>query len=303
MDPHLKVALKGRSEGTQRTYRSTMSRCLEITKCKDAYTLLRGRLTTYNALVKAWPVTTTLKKALALLCTITRTNPTLVSKSLSDWWRERLDIAQKLVDKQTAHNMVSAKLKAKWLEYDTILAKVQALEADTMHKKPKDSQALVLLAMFAFLTPKRADLGAIRIVPSADKLDDSENGMVIPTKGAIKLILNTYKTAKSYGQFTEVMPDELSTIIRASLKAHPRSYLFSGCKDKAMSNSSYGLRVKDVMEKYMGHDLGVNDLRHLWITQNIQLAKVTHEQRGAFAESMMQSPEVQLEYIRVLESE
>lgn len=280
-----------------------MSRCLEITKCKDAHTLLRGRLNTYNALVKAWPVAATLKKALAMLCTITRTNPTLVSKTLSDWWRERLDIAQKLVDKQTAHNVVSAKLKAKWLEYDAILTKVQALDADIIHKDPKDSQALVLLAMYAFLTPKRADLGSIRIVGSAKKLEDSENGMVVPTKGMLQLILNSYKTAKSYGQFTEKMPDELSTIIRASLQAHPRAYLLSGRNNKPLSNSSYGLRVKSVMKKFMGKDLGVNDLRHLWITQKIQLAKVTHEQRGAFAESMMQSPEVQLEYIRVLESE
>jgi hypothetical protein len=54
------------------------------------------------------------------------------------------------------------------------------------------------------------------------------------------------------------------------------------------------------MDKHLDRRLTVNDLRHLYITQKITLAEVTHEQRGVIAQSMMHSPELQLEYVRVL---
>lgn len=90
MDPYLEVALTGKCVNTQRVYRTTISKCLEVTKCESVYALLVGGLTTYNKLAEVWPKNKTLKKALQMLCVVMKSNPTIVSSFLSDWWLARL---------------------------------------------------------------------------------------------------------------------------------------------------------------------------------------------------------------------
>jgi hypothetical protein len=51
------------------------------------------------------------------------------------------------------------------------------------------------------------------------------------------------------------------------------------------------------MDKHFDR-LGINDLRHIYLTQTIVVATITREEPGKIAWSMMQSPLVQLEYVR-----
>lgn len=163
------------------------------------------------------------------------------------------------------------------------------------------SQDIVMMAMYAFLAPKRRDLGKIHIVQKEDEIPKDENGIVIPKVGAKgKLILNEYKTANTYGHFEEALPNELTLIIKASLAAYPRPFLFCGPLCKHLSDRAYGTRVSDVMDRHMDKKLTANDLRHLFITQRIKLDSVTHAERSEIASSMMHSPTVQLEYMRTV---
>lgn len=301
-DPYLTIALQdGLSDSACRTYKLTFAKCQAATKCKDARTMLLGRANTFRKLAELWPVTKTLSKALSLMCTITRTNPDIVSEAIKAYWSQRLQEANATVRKEDANNVVSPELKAKWMDWDLIEAKVAELIATgKAHASLKASQELVILAIYAFLPPKRADFGKVRIVASSGKIADDENGLVLPSKGECTLVLNDYKTAKTYGPFTEALPKELETIVRASLKAFPRTFLLVGPRDKPLSDDNYGTRVKNAMDRHMNKTLGINDLRKMYITQTIDLSKVTHEKRAAIAHSMMHSPSVQLLYVRVL---
>jgi hypothetical protein len=262
LDPYLKNALKGKSESTSYSYTVTLDKCLAVTKCKDSRALLVGRANTFRKLSELWPVVTTLKKALAIMCSITRTNPGMIPATTKAYWLARLEDANAMVKKQNSNNVVSSALQAKWLDYDDILAKVEELIAQgNEHATLKASQEVVLLAMYAYLTPKRADFGKLRIVASIGKLQDDENGLVLPSKGDCRLVLNQYKTAKTYKQFTEVLPVELAVIVRASLEAWPRTYLLVGPRDKPLSDNNYSTRVGDVMDKHLDRRLSVNDLR------------------------------------------
>jgi hypothetical protein len=304
VDTYLQTALKGKSESTRYTYATTLAKCLEITRCADSRALIMGRARTFDKLVATWPVVTTLKKALAMLCCITRANPDIAPQAARTYWLQRLEDASAAVKKKNSDNVASDALTAKWMEYDDILAKVEDVVASgDGHATLKESQELVVLAMFAYLPPKRADLGQVRIGGSLGMLANTENGMVVPADGGeCKLVLNVYKTAKVYQQFLEALPEELAAIVRASLAAFPRSYLLVGPRDKPISDTNYSTRVTNVMDKYLGRRLSVNDLRHLYITQKIKLSEVTHEKRAIIAHSMMHSLEGQVDYIRIFPS-
>jgi benzoyl-CoA reductase/2-hydroxyglutaryl-CoA dehydratase subunit BcrC/BadD/HgdB len=300
-DQYLETALVGKSESTRKTYVSTLAQCLKATKCKDSRALLIGRANTFRKLAKIWPVTNTLKKALSMLCCIVHANPKILPETTAKYWQKCLKDASDAVKKESDKNVVSEALQAKWMDYDDIMAKVQALrKLGNEHASLKASKELVILAMYAFLTPKRADFGKLRIVDSVNELTATENGVVLPANGECKLVLNVYKTAKTYKQFVETLPSELVQVLRASLKAFPRSFILVGPRNKPLSDDNYATQVKAVMDKHFDRKLSINDLRHIYLTQTIVLATITREERNKIAWSMMQSPEVQLEYVRVL---
>ena len=298
-DQYLETALVGNSDSTRNTYTVTLGKCLAVTKCKDSRALLVGRANTFRKLVETWPNTNSLKKALSMLRSILRTHPKIVPATTAKYWRERFDDARAAVKEKNDNNVVSAALQAKWMDYSDIKAKVQDLiKRGNEHASLKVTKELVILAMYAFLTPKRADFGKLRIVDSADELVATENGIVLPARGECKLVLNEYKTAKTYKQFVETLPSELAQVLRASVKAFPRTFLLVGPRDKPLSNDNYGAHVKNTMDKHFDRKLTINDLRHIYLTQTIILATITREERNKIAWSMMQSPEIQLEYVR-----
>lgn len=201
-----------------------------------------------------------------------------------------------------ANNVASPELLAKWIEYDTIKIKLNQLLADEGHTKKRMSQDIVMLAVYSYLAPKRRDLGKLFVVEKEDDIAQDENGVVLPEQAAQgKMVLNEYKTAKVHGKFEEVLPDELTMIIMASLAAHPRPYLFCGPHCKPLSDEAYGRLVSDVMYRHMDKKLTVNDLRQLYVTQTEQqqVATMTLARRAVISHSMMHKSNVHLNYVRV----
>jgi hypothetical protein len=301
-DPYLIVSLEGKSPSTVKTYTTTLSKCLTVTKCTDSQKLAMGRGRTFDKLKETWPVTITLRKALILIQSIIRANPNIVPETIASYWFKKL---QEIGDdvKVNSNNVASKELMAKWIQYDDILELVRSQTArGDAHATLKASQELVLLSMFAYLPPKRGDLGKLRIVRGVGELTDTENGLVVPPAGECRLILNKYKTAKMFGQFQEALPSALADIVRMSLSTFPRTFLLVGPCDKPMSDGNYSTRVGDVMDKYLDRRLSINNLRHIYITQKVLRgdALVTHEERVAMAYSMMHTLKSQIDYIVVV---
>lgn len=299
-DPVLKATLQGKSIKSCISYTDALRRYLVVTDSDTLKTMLMGRARTYKKLAEKYPHPPTLKTTLATVCSVITANPGLVPDGCAVYWRARMGDAIKASAEIAANNVASPALLRKWIEYDSLKTKLdELLLAPDAHKKNRMSQDIVLLAVYVHLSPKRRDLGKVKVVQKEGDIAEDENGVVIPTQGAkAKLVLNEYKTAKAYGRYEEDLPKELTLIIKASLAAHPRSFLFAGPRDKPLSDSNYGTRVSGVMYRHMDKKLTVNDLRHLFITQHIKLDSVTHAQRADIASSMMHSPTVQLEYMR-----
>jgi hypothetical protein len=241
---------------------------------------------------------------LATICSVLTANEGLVTDGCAVYWRARMGDAIQASAELAANNVASPELLKKWIQYDTIKTKVDELLASEGHADNRMSQDIVLLAVYAHLPPKRADLGKVRIVQRQEDIASDENGVVIPEQGDKgMLILNEYKTAKTYGRFEEVLSEELTLIIKASLAAHPRSFLFVGPRDKPLSDSNYSTRVGNVMDRHMDKRLTVNDLRHMYVTQmeHMHVQTMTLARRAEIAHSMMHKSGVHMDYVRVME--
>lgn len=292
------AALEGKRPSTCKSYIESIKRCLEITESATVSVMLNGRARSYNKLAMVYTKPTTLKTRLASMCAVISANHEFVTKGCAVYWSTRLDKLGEICDKLAADKTASPELQAKWIEYELIKSKVHLLLESDWQSKARLSQDVVLLSMYSFLPPKRSDLGAIKIVSKLEDIGATENGIMIPTLGLPgQLVLNSYKTVVTYGQFVEELPLQLTNIIRASLEAHPRSLLLYGPGGKSLTNASYAVRVKSTMLKHLDSELTVNDLRHLYVTQR-EAGVVSEEQRAADAYSMMHSIEVHLDYVR-----
>jgi hypothetical protein len=266
---------------------------------------LRRPAATFPLLRKRYPKDKALENALSVIKVIGKIEAIKLSKHVKGAWeRHALEVAQ-AVTVEEQNNVVSDKLRARWIEYGRIREECERIRSDGGgHETMRSSQAYVLLAFYAYLAPKRADLGAVKVVQELrtdSPLPSTGNAVVLSAKvGGAMLVLNEYKTRSVYGQFVEALPRELELVVRASLRAHPRTYLLCGPYDKPLSVPSLSTRVSTVMFHYLGVRLSINDLRHMYITQVVRLDRVTTQERMAIAKSMMHSPSVQLQYMRVL---
>lgn len=105
-----------------------------------------------------------LKTALATICSVITANMGMVSDGCGVYWRARMAEAIKASAELAANNVASPELLAKWIDYDTIKIKVNQLLTDEGHTNKRMSQNIVLLAVYAYLAPKRLGLGKLAVV-------------------------------------------------------------------------------------------------------------------------------------------
>lgn len=82
-----------------------------------------------------------------------------------------------------------------------------------------------------------------------------------------KLIFNSYKTAKTYGQQVITVPPELLKILRKWIKCNPTDYLLFDINNHQLSN----VKLNQRLNKLFGDKkVGVNQLRHTFLSDKYQ---------------------------------
>lgn len=152
-DRYLQNVFEGKSVATVKSYANTLSVCLRVTKNVDSQRLVMSCARSYDMLSMNWDCSATLKKAVAILCSIIRANPGIAPVGTKTYWLERLKELAMIVKLKAANNVASQKLLDNWLEYTAIKAKVsEILARGDGHRSLKMSQEMVVLAMFAYFT-------------------------------------------------------------------------------------------------------------------------------------------------------
>jgi hypothetical protein len=88
-----------------------------------------------------------------------------------------------------------------------------------------------------------------------------------------KMVFNSYKTAKTYGQQVVEVPKELKSILTKWFKVNPTDYLLFDANMNHLSSVKLNQRLNKIFDK----KVGVNGLRHSYLTD--KYAKTSEESK------------------------
>jgi hypothetical protein len=136
--------------------------------------------------------------------------------------------------------------------------------------KKRDSPDLemiprLLLAMYTYLYPVRADYYAMEIV-TGDKEPSYPNYLRISQESS-ELILRDFKTARFFPPIHYPrIPDELHHLITASLQEKPRSFLFESSEGKPYTRTRFSQWASATLCQLFGMELNLTMIRHHFIS-------------------------------------
>ena len=165
----------------------------------------------------------------------------------------------------------SDKQNASWVEGSEIKQLIDTLgkEVNLIYKK-------LLFTMHDYQTIQNyiilCLLGGVYIPPRRSKdyvdfkiknIDKSKDNYLIKNK----LVFNSYKTAKTYGQQEIIVPPELLKILRKWIKCNPTEYLLFDSNKHQLSN----VKLNQRLNKLFDHKkVSTNALRHTFLSEKYQ---------------------------------
>jgi len=157
--------------------------------------------------------------------------------------------------------------EASWVETNQVKEIFDELKknADLLYKKkqltPSDLQQIqnfIIIALLGgiYIPPRRSKDYVDFIIKSPDTATDN----YLLKK---KMIFNSYKTAKTYGQQSVDIPPQLNSILNKWIKINPTKYLLFDAKMDKLSNVKLNQRLNKIFGE---KKVGVNQLRHTFLT-------------------------------------
>ena len=207
------------------------------------------------------------------------------------------------------NNIMSAKNMEIIVPYDMILDRFCDMEKeDTTFTNYKTHLRYVLFAMFLNIKPKRADLGEVRIIRNTNIIPTAftnTNCLMLNDDRPSYLVMNKYKTLKTYGPINEKLDPKLVIILKKSIEMFPRDYLFISLSGKIKfhpytKNNSYSHYVRRAFDHEFGKGMGVSLWRHVYIGEHVDFNQESYATLKANAALSGQSVATQLRIYKYL---
>ena len=165
----------------------------------------------------------------------------------------------------------STKQKESWVDGSEVKDLLTSLEqnAKVLYKKknlsPQDLQEIqnyIILCLLGgvYIPPRRSkDYVDFKIKDIDKSIDNYFIGK--------RLVFNSYKTAKTYGQQELVIPDTLSKILKKWIAVNPTHYLLFDSAYNKLTNVKLNQRLNKIFDY---KKVGVNQLRHTYLSDKYQ---------------------------------
>lgn len=168
-------------------------------------------------------------------------------------WEER---RQQSINNEPTNNQLTV---AKTVDWQTVIKKRDSL--------PVGSNERLLLSLYTYLPPLRADYFEVKINPKSS--EGKDNIILLGAKPENSfLIIRDFKTAAKYKEIKHQIPLQLFNEIHASLKNKPRSYLFTMQTDtsRPYDRGSFSKWANKVLQKLFEVPMTLTSLRHLYVS-------------------------------------
>lgn len=151
------------------------------------------------------------------------------------------------------------------------------------------SNEKLLLSLYTYLPPVRADYFEVRINPPASIVNDKKKSYIqIGETGATsELVIRDFKTSSTYKEIRHKLPEELFQEIVVSLGLKPRRYLFVMPSDesKPYDRGGFSKWANKVLHELFKVPMTITSIRHIFIT-TIDFTKVRAIELDKIARAM-----------------
>lgn len=211
------------------------------------------------------------------------------NKQLYDEWNTEVKKIKDKIDEKYESNRPTSKQETAYIDYEKVVEIRNKLKAGTQER--------LLIYMYTEIPPVRNDYHLMRIYKKKPKYD--VGNYFIMNKEPV-IILNDFKTDKTYEQIKIGIPKSLLEEIEASLKLQPRDYLFTSGRDDKPYNSdnTFSKWANRTLKKVFKNNMSLTTLRHIYITRrDLKLEEKSGTERKEIAKIMAHSLEQQQKYL------
>jgi hypothetical protein len=174
-------------------------------------------------------------------------------------WRELLKTNLKPYEERRLNSLPTELQLQKggtFIKYEDIIKKRDSL--------PFGSIERLLLGFYTYIPPVRADYYATEIITF--KETPSEPNYIRRVSPDIAyVILNEFKTKKTYKQIKNKLPPELMLELAESLRIKPRKYLFVNQTDKPFTPNAFVVWSGRILKRLFETEMPLTTIRHLFI--------------------------------------
>jgi hypothetical protein len=226
----------------------------------------------YAALSERVKAGNTRANYLTAVCTLMKVHPKFVEAHEGDQekWKKYLKENRTKEYERYSTNKLSEKQKQNMVEWEEVVEKVRVLKADpSTHQTMRKHLQYLLLSTMLSTTPKRADLGNLKIVKRKPAEHDTMNYLLMGKTPV--LVINIHKTRSTHGPIIDPLTPEYAAVVRDSLERYPREYLFISSEGKPyVLNNSYTAFVRATFsDLFDGRKLGVSLWRHVFVSEKM----------------------------------
>ena len=125
----------------------------------------------------------------------------------------------------------------------------------------------LLLSIYTLIPPVRADYFALQIIH--DDEEPVEPNYLRIRGGEIETVLRDFKTAKTYHEIRNTLPQPLAQEILASLQESPRKYLFVNSHGRPHTRNSFTLWTRRILTRILQNDFTLVFFRHAFATHYV----------------------------------
>ena len=218
-------------------------------------------------------------------------------------YKKWLQYHGKLSDKIEEHyktNEPTDTQREKYVSFADMHKVLHGLEAKDPHRTRDLSVDYCMIAMYTEIAPMRSDFGKIRVY-TTDKEYKYKNYVVLgENKDEAYFVINRYNKTQM-GKDGTLKPSKridisprLRSIFAESVRRWPRKYLFVSRRGNALeAPQAYTKLVISVYKKHFGKPVGTSMLRHIYITEKVNMNNLSVAEREKIAESMGHSRNMQ----------
>lgn len=116
-------------------------------------------------------------------------------------------------------------------------------------------------------THLRNDIGNLEIINDKKKIKPTRNYIYVTRNNPVELIINEYKTSKTYDPIIIKLSDELGNDIKAYLRLYKnKDYLFTNRKGNPLSSSEITHKINNIFKKKFNSKISTTILRKFYLT-------------------------------------